>query len=75
MDNIRILSITSQNLSFGGRHDDTYTIDKEGIDNLRNLLREAHRELCKTANTAHDTIEKIECMLDHIDEFAPDREE
>ena len=74
MDDVAILQVTSHNLYYGGSHDGTFTVDIEGAKNLRELLTQAHKDLCNLVGTnshatAHDTIDGIECMINHIDEY------
>ena len=73
MDNVDILQITSDNIYYGGSHDGTFTVDIEGVKNLRELLAQAHKDLCNLVGrnshaTVHDTIDGIESLITHLDE-------
>ena len=65
-----MLQITDNDLFYGGAHKDTFTVNIESVKELRLLLHKCHRQLSEVcAITDTETIEELEDMIEHIDEY------
>lgn len=80
MKHVNFLRVTSNNMFYGGRHDGTFTVDTEDAKHLRAILQQAKDDLADLAgtaphDTAHDTINDLKYLIDHIDEYTEDTED
>lgn len=76
MERVELLSITSNDLFYGGHHKGTFTVRTKDAKDLRLLLGET-REVLSASNSLDSKVQektfkildRLDDLIDHIDEY------